>query len=359
MFIIAHIDMDAFFAAVEERDKPWLRGLPVVVGADPSGGKGRGVVSTANYAARVYGIRSALPIRTAWECSERARREGKPSTAFISPNFGLYKGISKKIMRIAREYTHALEQTSIDEAYLDFSHLRSFKHAKEAARSMKSEIRRKTGLTSSVGIGHNRMIAKIASDLRKPDALLVVKPSQVDSFLSPLSVRVLPGVGRKTEELLKRQNIKTVQDLRKYSWEVLENTYGSQGFDLYQKARGIATELITPEGGGAQKSIGEHETFMEDISDFRFAIERISQMAVDITKRLKDKGFVGFRTIVVTVRFSDFETKNRSITVKEPLYTEHHLIQKSLKLIIPFFEKKENPNGKAVRMLGLRIEKLL
>src|SRR3989449_5768366 len=206
--------MDAFYAAVEERYNPDLRGKPVVVGADPKGGQGRGVVTAASYAARKYGIRSALPISRAWRLAEAARRRGEPETIFVRGNRDLYVAVSGRIMAFLAESAETFEEASIDEAYLDLSSLDSFEAAAERARSLKLELVQREGLTCSVGIGPNKLVAKIASGFTKPDGLTVVRPADVQGFLDPLPIRTIPGVGPKTEGLLHERGIRSVRDLR-------------------------------------------------------------------------------------------------------------------------------------------------
>ncbi|MAF59243.1 MAG: DNA polymerase IV [Candidatus Pacebacteria bacterium] len=355
--IIAHIDLDAFFASVEERDNPYLKGLPVVIGSDPEGGFGRGVVSTANYKAREYGIHSALPIRKAWGFSEAARKEGKSACAFISPSMNRYSDASREIFNIVSKYTPTLMQTGIDEGSTDLSHLKTFKAARVHVENMKREIKRKTRLSCSVGIGPNRLVAKIASDFDKPNGLTVITPSKVDKFLRPLSIRDIPGIGPKAEEKLRRFKIKTVGDLQKLSWEELEKNFGKWGFSMYEKARGIdERELHEPV---PRKSIGKHETFREDTYDLNFVLYELSKMARSITSSMNRKSFSGFRTVVLTVRFADFTTFTRSVTTSEVMKYTKELEAKAMKLVLPFFEGVQNPEKKAVRLVGLRIEKLI
>lgn len=355
--IIAHLDMDAFFAAVEERDNPWLKGLPLVVGADPLGGKGRGVVSTANYKAREYGIKSALPISRAWRYSEEARKKGQPAAAFLIPSFKKYEDASKQVFETVRKHSPIIQKTSVDEAYFDLSHTHSFKKATVVAQEIKRAIKRKTKLTCSIGISINKMVAKIASDFNKPNGLTVVLSMDIENFLAPLSVRMIPGVGPKTETVLIKKGIKTIADLKTLSWQELEKMLGSFGLDLYQKARGIGDAELSVER--EVKSIGKHETFLEDTSDFTFVLDRFSELAADIIHRMKKKNFSGFRTVVATIRFFDFETKTRSITSPEPMHSQKALESKAIKLALPFFEKRENPERKPIRMIVLRIEKLV
>jgi DNA polymerase IV (DinB-like DNA polymerase) len=193
MRIIGHIDMDAFYAAVEERYHPELRGRPVVVGADPKGGRGRGVVTAANYAARKYGIRSALPISRAWRLAEAARRKGEPEAVFVRGDRSLYREVSGRIMAIIAQGADAFEEASIDEAYVDLSSLGGMERGEAHARALKERIFEREGLTCSVGLGPNKLVAKIASDARKPDGLTVVRPAEVQAFLDGLRIRVIPG----------------------------------------------------------------------------------------------------------------------------------------------------------------------
>lgn len=355
--IIGHLDMDAFFAAVEELDKPWLKGSPVVIGADPKGGVGRGVVSTANYMAREYGIHSALPISKAWQYSEKARRGGKPQAMFLTPSFKRYSDISREIVKVVEEHVSRIQVAGVDEMYLDFTPTGSYEAADKLARKIKRAVKQKIKLTCSVGIGPNKMIAKIASDFEKPDGLTVVRSENAGSFIENFSVRAIPGIGPKMEEKLRRLGVRTVKDLRKISESELTKRFGKWGGALYERARGKASAELSEEH--AIKSIGEHETFAENTRDMKYVLKRLGVITKDIVGRLKKKKLQGFRTTVLTVRFADFETKQRSVTTKETLHTERDLELKAMKLVLPFFDKKENPHNKAIRMIGLRIEKLV
>src|SRR5258708_957778 len=236
--IIAHIDMDAFFASIEERDRPRLQGLPLVVGADPEEGKGRGVVSTANYKARAYGIRSALPISTAWKFSEAARRKGLPPAVFLTPNGAKYGFVSSKIIGTLRTYAEHVEPASVDEAYVDLSFAKTYEKAKEIAWKIKMQILANEQLTASIGIGPNKLIAKIASDRQKPDGLTVVREADAEKFLEPLGIRAIPGVGPKTEEQFKAHKVFTAGDGRRFSAEDLHVMMGKWGTELYEKLGG-------------------------------------------------------------------------------------------------------------------------
>ena len=362
MRIIVHVDMDAFYAAVEERYNPALRGLPVVVGADPKEGKGRGVVTTANYMARRFGIHSALPISRAWRLAEAARKRGEPATVFIHPNFPLYREVSARIMQIFEGSADSYEEASIDEAYLDVSSLGNFAAAVAQMSSLKAEIREKEGLGCSTGIASNKLIAKIASGYKKPDGLTLVTPEMVREFLDPLPIRVIPGIGPKSEAFLHEQNIRTVKELGEISEAMLIEWFGKWGQRLFEKARGIDESEVSNEW--TRKSIGEQETFEEDTRSLSLVTERLYGMAEHVIARLREKKFAGFRTLTLTVRFSDFETKNRSHSVKNGILLDSDgqalrlLKEQCLMLLLPFFDVRENPRGKAIRLIGLRLEKL-
>ena len=370
MRIIAHLDMDAFFASVEERDRPYLKGQPIAVGADPQGGRGRGVVSTANYPARAYGISSATPIRKAWELSEHARKQGKPPVVFISSGLRRYSEVSDAIMAIVASHLEgksttlfttdppALEKVSVDECFFDLSFAGSFEKAREVALRIKQEIAKKEGLSCSIGIGSNKLIAKIASDFKKPDGLTVVLPEQVEEFLSPLSVRKIPGIGPKAEEKFGRVRVETVIEARKLSEEKLRGMFGKWGKELFRKFRGEDESPVVAEAPPA-KSIGEQETLPEDSLDMKILLPVLERQAKNLVLYLAKGGFKEFRTIVLTVRFSDFETVSRSRTLTEPTGSAERLRQQATQMFFPFLDRRENPRHKKIRLLGVRVEKLL
>lgn len=356
MRIIAHIDMDAFFAAVEERDNPQFRGLPIAIGADPMKGRGRGVVSTANYKAREYGIHSAMPITKAWHLSEKAKKEGKAAVIFMEVDFEKYGRISEEIFKMVRKYSDTVEVASIDEAYFDISYAGSFSRARDICEKIKKEIKKKENLTASVGIGSNKLIAKIASGFKKPDGLTVVTDDGAEKFLEPLSVREVPGIGPKTEQVLNDHKIFRIKDLKKISKDDLESMFGKWGADIYERARGRDDSPLIEEH--EVKSMGEQETFLEDTKDFNLILKSIFSLCDDVAGKLEESEFKGFRTVVLTVRFSGFETKNRSHTLKKSASSASALKNEVLKLLMPFFDKRENPKGKSFRLIGVRIEKL-
>jgi DNA polymerase IV (archaeal DinB-like DNA polymerase) len=362
MRIIVHVDMDAFYAAVEERYNPALRGLPVAVGADPKEGNGRGVVTTANYMARKFGIHSALPISRAWRFAEAARQRGEPATVFIRPNFPLYREVSARIMQIFECSADAFEEASIDEAYLDVSSRGNFQAVTEHVTKLKAEIREAEGLGCSVGIGPNKLIAKIASGYQKPDGLTMVLPERVQEFLDPLPIRVIPGIGPKSEAFLHERNIHAIRELREMREADLIDWFGKWGQRLFEKARGVDDSAVSNEW--IRKSLGEQETFEQDIRSSSVITERLYSMAESVLAKLREKEFSGFRTVTVTVRFSDFQTNNRSRSIKNGIRVDNDaealqlLKEEALALLLPFFDAQENPRGKAIRLIGLRLEKL-
>jgi nucleotidyltransferase/DNA polymerase involved in DNA repair len=356
MRIIGHLDMDAFFAAIEERDHPELQGRPLVVGADPAGGQGRGVVSTANYPARVYGIHSAMPISQAWKLSEAARRRGRPVAVFVRGSHRKYAQVSGRIMTILHQFAPVVEEASIDEAYFDLSFTGSYEQAVETCRQIKAEIKAKEKLTGSIGLGPNKMVAKIASDFQKPDGLTVVTAEQAEAFLAPLAVRKIPGIGPKTEQSLARLGIKTVNDLKRFTPEELYEKFGKWGPSLYERIRGRHESPLVTEW--EPKSVGEQETFAQDTRDLDFIFPRLWFLCREVWRRFTNEGFRTFRTVVVTVRFADFDTYTRSHTLREPAATLRTLTFEAMKLLMPFLDRRENPKHKLIRLIGVRVEKL-
>lgn len=354
--IIAHLDMDAFFASVEERDNPRIKGKPIVVGSDPMYGQGRGVVSTANYKAREYGIRSALPISKAWQFSQTAKAQGKPEVIFLDVDFRKYEKASAEIMQIIQKYSLLIEQASIDEAYFDLSHLKTFSKAKKICQEIKNEINKKEKLTASVGLGPNKLIAKIASDMQKPDGLTVVLSEKAEIFLEPLSVRKIPGIGPQTEKIFLKMGVRTVKELKAISFDIMTNTLGKWGMDLYHKIRGRDDSPLVEEY--EVKSVGEQETFSQDTLEFKIIFARLNDLCADVFRRFQEDGFKKFKTVVITVRFSGFETKTKSHTFPKEAKELKTLKNEVLKLILPFLDRRQNPNQKLIRLIGVRVEKL-
>lgn len=356
MRIITHFDMDSFFASIEERDNERFKGLPIVVGADPRDGKGRGVVSTANYKAREYGIHSAQPISTAWQQAEAAKKSGKPAVIFLGVSMDKYRQVSEKVMAIIRQHIPQVEEASIDEAYGDLSFAGSYEKAEAICREIKTEIEKQEKLTVSVGIAHNKFISKIASSIEKPNGLVVIREEEAEKFLEPLLVRIIPGVGPKTEAMLIKERVKTVKDLKRFSREEIVQLFGKLGAVLYDRARAIDSSPVKEEV--ILKSIGEEETFLEDSRDPNFVFERTKTLAEAVYERFRQSGFQNFRTISVKIRFADFETKTRAYTFLQPTSNYEAVQLYTYRLVLPFFDRRENPRKKAIRLIGIRLEKL-
>src|ERR1700704_6544565 len=249
---IVHIDMDAFYASVEQRDDPQLRGKPVVVAWRGS----RSVVCAASYEARKFGVRSAMPaIRAERLC---------PNAIFLPPDFPRYRAVSRQVREIFKRHTDLIEPLSLDEAYLDVSENKTrWPTATQVARAIREQIRTELSLTASAGVAPNKFLAKIASDWRKPDGLFVIQPEEVDSFLLPLPVSRLPGVGKVTEEKLKNLEVQTVADLRRVDLATLDARFGRYGVRLYELARGIDNSEVVPDR--PTQSISAEDTFEQDV----------------------------------------------------------------------------------------------
>jgi len=315
---------------------------------------------TANYAARRFGIRSALPISRAWRLAETARNHGEPATLFVRPNMALYRAVSERIMDIVKCYGDAFEEASIDEAYLEISSPGDFSTATERMNSLKAEIRNREGIGCSIGIGPNKLIAKIASGEQKPDGLTVIAPEVVQSFLDPLPIRKIPGIGPKSERFLHEQNLRTIGELRCVPASTLVDWFGKWGERLFEKCRGIDASPVTNEW--TRKSLGEQETFERDTRTQSVVRERLDIMAERIVAKLRAKDFKRLHTVTLTVRFGDFQTSNRSRTIKDGIAIDENALARlrdeAAALLAPFFDERENPRDKAFRLIGLRVEKL-
>jgi DNA polymerase IV (DinB-like DNA polymerase) len=265
-------------------------------------------------------------------------------------------------MQIFERAADAFEEASIDEAYLDVSSQGNFPAAIEHMTKLKAEIREKEELSCSFGIGPNKLIAKIASSHQKPNGLTVVAPEIVQQFLDPLPIRVIPGIGPKSEAFLHERNIRTIRNLREVPEINLTEWFGKWGQRLFEKARGIDDSVVSNEW--TRKSLGEQETFEQDTHSRSEVTERLYTIAARIIGKLRGKEFSGFRTITLTVRFADFQTSNRSRSFKSGITVNSNdqalelLKQEALSLLLPFFDTRENPRGKAIRLIGLRLEKL-
>ena len=338
--MIFHLDMDHFFTAVEEKEHPEYKGKPVIVGADPKKGKGRGVVSTCNYEARSFGVRSGMPISKAWKLC--------PEAIYLPVNYELYAKISNEIMDMLRKHTEKFEQWGIDEAFLDVtSKVKDYAEAEALARQIKSEIKEKERLTCSIGIGPNKLVAKIASDLQKPNGLTMVKEDEAEKFLAPLPVRKLLWVGRKTEQKLKSMGIKTIGDLAHYDPAVLAEAFGVMGTQLYLMAHGIDRSEV--EERGEIKSISREITFEEDTSNFEYILNALDGISEEASKDVLEQNLC-FKTVTVKVRYENFETHTHSRTL--PLITNRlQDLKKTARELMQGYLKLD----RKIRLVGVRV----
>lgn len=356
MRIVAHLDMDAFFSAIEERDNPRFKDRPIVVGSDPEDGRGRGVVSTSNYKARKYGIHSALPISIAWEYSQRAVLLGNEATLFLGVDMERYKRVSLNIRKIVESFGHKFEQASIDEFYINCSECNSYKNAEKLLKKIKKTILDKEKLSCSVGIGPNKLISKILSDIKKPNGLTLVKKEEVDSFLFLMSISKIPGIGSKSVEVLQKLNINTIGELRMVPSEILEKKFGKPGIKMYEKSHGIDNKEVIELH--EIKSIGAQETFYRDTHDVKEIISMVGKLTSLIYERFLNSSFTSFSKVSIFVRFFDFVTIQRSKTLCAPMSKKTDLEFLALQMFSSFIDSRENKKRKAIRLIGIRLEKL-
>jgi DNA polymerase IV (DinB-like DNA polymerase) len=338
-----HIDMDAFYSSVEQRENPPLFGKPVIVGADPKGGKGRGVVAGCSYEARKFGVHSALPISIAYRLC--------PNGVYLRPNFSLYERVSEQVMGLLKQFAEKLEPMSIDEAFMDVSDkLTSFEEAAGLASKIKQGVMKKAQLTCSVGVAPNKSVAKIASDFRKPDGLTVVPPDKVQEFLAPLPVGKISGIGKKTSEVLVMMGIKTIGDLAAIHPSKLTETFGKYGTRLWQVANGIDDEEVVT--AYSIKSISSETTFEEDVTDRGKVREAFTSLTQDVHARVQSQKVL-FRTVGIKVRLEDFTTFTRAKT--HPRYTDDRAVMAEyVKELFTEFEKTQAK----IRLVGVRVANL-
>jgi DNA polymerase IV (DinB-like DNA polymerase) len=342
--VIFHLDMDHFYTAVEERERPEIRGKPVIVGADPKGGKGRGVVSTSNYEARKVGVRSGMPISQAWRLC--------PEAVYLPPNFPLYIKVSGEIMDIARKFADKFEQWGIDEAFLDVtSKVKDYAEAEDLARKIKQEIKEKQSLTCSIGVGPNKLVAKIASDFQKPDGLTIVREEEVEKFLAPLPARKLLWVGRKTEAKLKALGVNTIGDLARYDPSALTSMFGVMGLQMHLMAKGIDRSEVEERSG--VKSVSHETTFEEDTADSAVILQALDALCVEVQKETENQHLL-FKTVTLKIRYENFETHTKSKTL--PFLTNRlYDLQKTARELLSTYLRKD----RKVRLIGVRVSSLV
>ncbi|MGI9416562.1 MAG: DNA polymerase IV [Geminicoccaceae bacterium] len=333
---IIHVDMDAFYASVEQRDDPSLRGLPVAVG----GGGARGVVMAASYEARKFGVRSAMP-------GFKARRLC-PELIFVKTRFDAYKTVSRQIRDVFKSYTDLIEPLSLDEAFLDVTDpRRGGPIATEIASEIKREIREKTKLTASAGVSYNKFLAKIASDLEKPDGLTVIRPDQAEAFIAALPVERFFGVGPVTAKKMKTSGIHTGQDLRDRSEAELVRLFGKVGRHYHRISRGIDEREVKPDR--PNKSIGAETTFDVDLTDPMIMLERLQPLAERVIERAVAANAYG-RTVTLKIKYRDFTINTRQRTLDHQVDSADELMTLADWLI-----KNPTPPLLPVRLLGLSV----
>lgn len=341
--LVLHCDMDAFFAAVEVREDPKLRGRPVVIGSDPKGGRGRGIVATCNYEARKYGVHSAQPISQAYRAC--------PHAVFLRGRHKLYGGVSRKIMDIFRLHADVVEQVGIDEAYLDVSSAGTFEAARALAKRLQRDVAEKERLTVSIGLAANKLVAKIASEHKKPNGLTVVIPGRVREFLDPKPVRALRGVGPKTEARLHGMGYYKVEELRRATEGRLELEFGKFGRFLWREARGLDDRPVDPEW--EQKSIGRERTFAEDESERKVVFAKLNE-CVERVHRDMEADNTWCKTMAVKVRFEDFDTHTKQTTLRLATGSRRHLLA-GAKTLFEAFKADPRP----YRLVGFSVSKLV
>ena len=334
---ILHADFDAFYASVEQLDNPELRGKPLAVGGSP---ESRGVVAAASYEAREFGVRSAMPMRTAFNIC--------PILVRVGARFGRYREVSRKVMDIFRDVTPLVEPLSLDEAYLDVTDEVSVEQAPEdLARSLKQRVKRELGLTISVGVGASKSVAKIASDLDKPDGLTVVPPGTETSFLAPLPVGKLPGVGPKTQERLASEGVVTVGDLAARPDEWLTSRFGRNG--EYMKLLATGQDDRPVETSRDTKSVSSETTLIRDTGDPEALQELVNRLSQDVSRSLERRDLWG-RTVKVKLRLSDFTTFTRQVTLSEVVQASDQIAEAAGVLV-----RNETGPGRTFRLVGVGV----
>jgi len=336
---ILHADIDSFFASVEQIEHPSYRNQPVIVGADPMNGNGRGVVSTASYEARKFGIRSAMPISKAFSIC--------PNGIFVKPDMSLYSHYSERVMNIFKKYSPSVEQISIDEAFIDVSGVsKLFGDAVSIAQKIRDDVKKETSLTVSVGIASNKACAKIASDINKPDGLTVCPLGMERDFISDLDITRLWGVGKKYADKLRNIGINTIGEIANRRCEEIVSMFGSNGFRIWMLSNGIDGDSVSE--SDEIKSISKEYTFQEDTDSAELLTSTIRSMADYVTRDAR-RHLLRYKTVSIKLRFSDFTTITRSETLSE--YSDDYITaKKSAEKLL-----RANASFRKIRLIGLSI----
>ncbi len=339
--VILHVDLDAFFASVEERDRPSLKGKPVIVGGRSS----RGVVTTANYEARKYGVHSAMPIFIA--------KKKCPHGIYVPGRMDRYQEVSREILEVLREISPLVEKVSIDEAYLQLINEDGTNPSGDEIMSfvqtLKHKVFEKTSLTLSVGVSYNKFLAKLASDWNKPDGFMVITPKNIPELLFPLPIKKVYGLGPKSCERLHRFGIETIEDLLQLSEEVMVNLLGKSGSEVYQRIRGIDPRPI--ELHRERKSLGVERTFSENIHELGRLEKLLWEYSIQLSEELKEKGLY-FRTLTIKVKYEDFTLRTRSKTLSNTMQSVDEFYPLAKEIL------REIPIKKSIRLLGISASSL-
>jgi len=338
---IFHVDMDSFYASAEIRRNPALKDKPVIIGADPKEGKGHGVVLTCNYTARRFGVRSAMPISEAWRLC--------PTAEYLTPDFGYYDQVSAEVMEIIKVRADSFEQVSIDEAFVDLSKTTgSLEKALVWVANLKTELWTRTNMTCSVGLAETKSAAKIATDLQKPDGVTVIPPGQTKRWLAPLQISVIPGVGTKTEQVLKGKGIATIGDLQQHQKDEAKRLLGRSGVWIWEVANGLEREQVKEH---TMKSLSTERTFYED-KPWEEVEAVLDELSAELGSRVNADGLT-FRRVGVKIRFRGFETRTKEAKLPANTTSVTLLKQEASTLLRSF-----NQRGEPVRLVGVRVSEL-
>ncbi|CEH32989.1 DNA polymerase IV [Romboutsia lituseburensis] len=338
---IIHIDMDAFYASVEQRDNPSLNGKPVIVGGNPDG---RGVVATCSYEARKYGIHSAMPSKTAYKRC--------PYAIFVRPRFDIYHKVSNQIREVFYRYTDLVEPLSLDEAYLDVTiNKMNIKYATDIAKRIKEEIYEEVGLTASAGVSYNKFLAKLASDYQKPSGLTVITKKNKQQFLDSLPINKFFGVGKVTERQLRNLGINNGYDLRMLELQQLEKIFKNRGYTFYQFARGIDYRPVQPHR--ERKSVGSESTLSINLNiEDEEVVDILDEICQDVANRLRHSAKAG-KTVTLKIKYDDFTQITRSVSL------EHEIsLHEDIRTNIYNLLKNIKSNNKQIRLLGVTVSNL-
>ena len=342
--LILHCDLDCFYASVEIRDNPEYKGKPVIIGADPKEGRGRGVVSTCSYEARRYGIHSGMPISQAYKRCQHG--------LYLRPNFEKYSNTSKKVMHILKSLSPLFQQVGIDEAYLDVTELYcNYNDVKKFAENLKQEIYKKIGITISIGCAPTKSLAKIASDFNKPDGITVITPENFKIFLKDLDIIKIPGIGKKSRIYFFKHGIKTIGDIINSPLEKMIALFGKHGKWVWEVANGFDHREVK-EFHEDRKSISKERTFYEDTKDYNLILAKLEEINQRINKKIV-KHNIFYRTITLKIRFEGFLTYTRSKTLPYHIQDKNKVIKVILELYKEFSE-----NGKKIRLVGIKLSNL-